>query len=56
MTTLWDKEGAALRLSRGFVAPTPMVLRGTRVMVDWALLLKEAKGEQEMGRAGQESE
>lgn len=47
---MWDKEGEALRRRRGFVEPTPMVLRGKRFMVDWALLLQEAKGE--LGRAG----
>ena len=50
VTTVWDKEGEALRRRRGFVEPTPMVLRGERFMVDWALLLQEAKGE--LGRAG----
>lgn len=49
-TTLWDKEWEALRRRRGFVEPTPMVLRGNRVLVDWALLLHKAKGE--LARAG----
>ncbi|KAG9207008.1 hypothetical protein G6514_000299 [Epicoccum nigrum] len=54
VTTMWDQETEALRRRRGFVEPTPLVVRGARVMVDWAQLLKEARAEQ--GQHGQSDE
>jgi hypothetical protein len=47
VTTMWDQEGEAMERRRGFVEPTPTVMRDARVMVDWELLLKEEKAEQE---------
>ena len=54
VTTMWNQETEVLRRRRGFAEPTPMVMCGARVMVDWAQLLKEAQAEQ--GRAGQGEE
>jgi hypothetical protein len=54
VTTLWDQEGEAMERRRGFVEPTPMLTLDSRVMVDWKLLLEEAKVE--LGMAGEGGE
>ena len=54
VTTRWEAETEALRFRRGFVEPTPVVMRGARVIVDWKQLLEEARAEQ--GLSGQSDE